>query len=95
MTISAAHIVDATTYKLFGTYDDEGTATVTMEGFAAYEAAKENAAANNYCGVMSGFKPTDLPVINKIASEFAVFDRFFASVPGASCSQYNVVQPDL
>ena len=53
-----------------------------MNGFAAYEAAKENAAENRYCSVMSGFKPEDLPVINNLAAEYAVLDNLFASVPG-------------
>ena len=74
--------MDATTFKIFGSYDDSNQSTVSMSGFAAYEAAKENAAENKYCSVMSGFKAGDLPVINELAAEFAVFDRFFASVPG-------------
>ncbi len=36
----------------------------------------------NYCNVMSGFKPEDLPVVNALASEFALMDRFFSSHPG-------------
>jgi phospholipase C len=31
---------------------------------------------------MDGFNPDSLPVFNWLASEFAIFDRFFSSVPG-------------
>jgi phospholipase C len=71
---------------VFGGYDDSNSSRVAMDGFAAFEADKENAAENKYCSVMSGFKASDLPVLNSLAAEFAVFDRFFASVPGVSNS---------
>lgn len=32
--------------------------------------------------VMSSFNPTSAPVLNTLASEFALFDAFFSSVPG-------------
>lgn len=78
--------MDATTFKVFGHYDDSNKTAVSMDGFAAYEADKDNAVDNKYCSVMSGFKASDLPVINELAAEFAVFDRFFASVPGIPSS---------
>lgn len=34
--------------------------------------------------VMSGFKPEVLPVYTELANEFAVFDRWFASVPAST-----------
>ncbi|KAG6792786.1 non-specific phospholipase C1-like [Populus alba x Populus x berolinensis] len=34
--------------------------------------------------VMSGFKPSLLPVYTELANEFAVFDRWFASVPAST-----------
>ncbi|KAG6681139.1 hypothetical protein I3843_13G065200 [Carya illinoinensis] len=34
--------------------------------------------------VMSGFKPAVLPVYTELANEFAVFDRWFASVPAST-----------
>jgi phospholipase C len=48
-----------------------------MGGFVSYEATHKN-----YCDVMNGFSPDRLPVINSLADEFAVMDRFFASHPG-------------
>lgn len=32
--------------------------------------------------VMKGFKPENVPVFAKLVSEFAVFDRWFSSIPG-------------
>jgi phospholipase C len=69
------HNTDSTTYKLFGGVDSSGEPS--NSGFVSYE--KENP---NYCNVMSGFKPSALPVINALADQFAVMDRFFASHPG-------------
>ena len=71
-----SHGTDATTYKLYGAYQD-GNADATNTGFVSYEKANPE-----YCNVMSGFKPEDLPVINALADEFALMDRFFASHPG-------------
>jgi phospholipase C len=71
-----AHNTDATTYKLFGgATDSNGEPSNT--GFVSYEKTNPD-----YCNVMSGFKPADLPIINALADEFAVMDRFFAAHPG-------------
>jgi phospholipase C len=72
-----AHGTTATTFKMFGSMDDSGEAT--NGGFVAYESKSRDL---NYCDVMSGFPPEKLPVINSLAAEFAVMDRFFAAHPG-------------
>jgi phospholipase C len=72
-----SHGTSATTFKVFAGGD--GSSEASNGGFAAYEASSK---ALNYCDVMSGFPPEKLPVINSLASEFAVMDRFFASHPG-------------
>jgi phospholipase C len=71
-----SHDTSATTYKLFGGQDSSST-EASNSGFVSYEKSNPN-----FCNVMSGFKTSDLPVINALADEFAVMDRFFASHPG-------------
>jgi len=73
------HGVPATTQKLFGTADARLTGKADMMGFVAYE---NKSAANNYCNVMQGFRPTQVPILTKLAQEYAIMDRFFAAVPG-------------
>ena len=68
------HGTTATTFKIFG-----GSNTANNGGFVSYEATSKD---KNYCDVMSGFTPDRLPIINTLAAEFAVMDRFFASHPG-------------
>jgi phospholipase C len=52
-----------------------------MGGFVAYETSLGHDKLE-YCNVMNGFAPKELPVINALAEEYAVMDRFFASHPG-------------
>ncbi|KAL7603765.1 hypothetical protein Lser_V15G16051 [Lactuca serriola] len=51
----------------------------TMEGFAQQAESVEVGLSKV---VMSGFKPDDVPVYQELVMEFAVCDRWFASVPG-------------
>ena len=39
-------------------------------------------ASGGYGDILKGFSPAQLPVLNALASEFAVCDRWFASIPG-------------
>lgn len=53
----------------------------TMEGFVE-EAEKTEVGLGKI--VMSGFKPDDVPVYRDLVTEFAVCDRWFASVPAST-----------
>lgn len=48
-----------------------------MSGFIEYEHKHKS-----HCNVLDMFEPEKLPVITALAQEFAVMDRFFASMPG-------------
>jgi phospholipase C len=74
------HGYPATTFKIYGAEDYvlHNHSDPTMSGFAAYESWD----AGNYCNVMTGFLPEKLPVINALADEFVLFDRYFCSFPG-------------
>lgn len=48
-----------------------------MSGFVEWEIKQPN-----YCDVMTAFQPGEQPVLEFLASEFAVFDRYFSSHPG-------------
>eukprot|EP01126_Amoeba_proteus_P037221 TRINITY_DN3830_c0_g2_i4.p1 TRINITY_DN3830_c0_g2~~TRINITY_DN3830_c0_g2_i4.p1 ORF type:complete len:665 (+),score=120.37 TRINITY_DN3830_c0_g2_i4:195-2189(+) len=74
------HGTTPTTYKIYGIdgvthgrWNDP-----TMSGFVEWE----HRSSPNACAVMSTFPPEKLPVINFLASEFVLFDRFFCSHPG-------------
>jgi hypothetical protein len=54
----------------------------TMSGFVEFEDAVDKQGHKDFCNVMTGFTPERLPVINALADEFLLFDRFFASLPG-------------
>ncbi|KAJ9563331.1 hypothetical protein OSB04_008491 [Centaurea solstitialis] len=53
----------------------------TMEGFAQQAESVEPGLSKI---VMSGFKPDDVPVYRDLVMEFAVCDRWFASVPAST-----------
>lgn len=53
----------------------------TMQGFAQNAERKQTGMSDT---VMNGFKPDSLPVYTELVSEFAVCDRWFASVPSST-----------
>jgi len=53
---------------------------ITMGGFVEWEFAHNHHQQPD--SVMEMFDPERVPIISTLAQEFAVFDRFFASVPG-------------
>lgn len=81
------HATYAYTDKIFGlqallskNYTDE-----TMMGFVEWETIKRSHPDNKTTfSVMGGFSAQTLPVLTQLASEYAVFDRFFAAVPGST-----------
>jgi phospholipase C len=75
------HGTPATTKKVYGLGNVSAGDPATMDGFIAFEEAKGQR-RRDWCGVMSMFPPERIPVITKLAQEFAVMDRFFCSHPG-------------
>jgi phospholipase C len=73
------HGVPATTSKLFSTSASQISGVPDMGGFVAFE---NSSTALNYCNVMQGFPPSKVPVLTSLAQNYAIMDRFFASVPG-------------
>lgn len=79
------HTTYATTSKIYGMRQLlEKNYTETMQGFVEWEHLRGAENSTRYGRVMSMFSPDRLPVLNQLASEFTVMDRFFASVPGCT-----------
>lgn len=79
------HSLPGTSYKIFGPkeFASGNLTTPTMSGFVEQEWVMDGFGKGvQYCNVMQGFTPERLPVISTLASEFAIMDKFFASVPG-------------
>jgi phospholipase C len=71
--------------QLFGSRAVHAGALPTNSGFVASYSAKRQQAGKGAGGgglIMRGFSPANLPVLATLAREFAVCDRWFASVPG-------------
>jgi phospholipase C len=65
--------------QIFG--NSTGTGTPTMQGFVrAYHGKTKDAAKSH--NIMKCFAPGRLPALQTLAREYAVCDRWFASVPG-------------
>jgi phospholipase C len=85
-------------YQLFGAETPGHGTPATMKGFAADYAAASPA---NAAGVMECYAPDQVPVLTALAKNYAVCDRWFASVPcqtwpnrafvhsGTSCGRVN------
>lgn len=74
------HSFQAIREQIFGS-DNCSADPAPMNGFAQQA---ENMTEGMSRTVMSGFKPGVLPVYTELANEFAVFDRWFASVPAST-----------
>jgi phospholipase C len=70
---------DVRTQMYFPHQDDTGPRQPTMEGFIQ---SYGNLVTNNPERIMSCYAPEDLPVLNTLAREFAVCNRWFSSIPG-------------
>ncbi|KAJ3253478.1 hypothetical protein HK103_000510 [Boothiomyces macroporosus] len=74
------------TNQLYGTNDPKVPLpdVAPMNGFAQQGAsgAYQGADAAHLQQVMAGFDPKNIPVHATLASEFTIFDRWFAAVPG-------------
>ncbi|XP_022148383.1 non-specific phospholipase C1 [Momordica charantia] len=75
------HSFQAIREQIFGSNDSSAN-PAPMNGFAQQAAAM--GAADMPKTVMSGFKPERVPVYTELANEFAIFDRWFASVPAST-----------
>lgn len=75
------HSIQAIREQIFGS-NDSSADPAPMNGFVQQAMAMEAEGLNQT--VMSGFKPEVLPVYTELANEFAVFDRWFASVPAST-----------
>ncbi|KAK3005475.1 hypothetical protein RJ639_017508 [Escallonia herrerae] len=74
------HSFEAIREQIFGS-NDTSLNPAPMNGFAQQA---ESIEPNMLQSVMNGFDPSMIPVYKTLASEFAVFDRWFASVPSAT-----------
>ena len=71
-----SHGLSDTTDKIYG-YCRKANAS--MSGFVQNERRDW---LLRFCGVMDAFEPSKLPIINTLAQEFVLMDRFFCSLPG-------------
>lgn len=75
------HSIQAITEQIFGSNTTRSD-PAPMNGFV--QQAKSMDAEGMAKTVMSGFKPELVPVYTELAKEFAVLDRWFASVPAST-----------
>lgn len=74
------HSIQAITEQIFGSEVDRFD-PAPMNGFVQQAKSMDAHMPEN---VMSGFKPELVPVYTELANEFAVFERWFASVPAST-----------
>ncbi|KAK4777669.1 hypothetical protein SAY87_017856 [Trapa incisa] len=74
------HSIQAICEQIFGSNRTDAH-PAPMNGFAQQAESMGEGMSKT---VMSGFKPTVLPVYTKLANQFAVLDRWFASVPAST-----------
>ena len=73
------HSIECTTFQLFG--GDNDRVELTCSGFVknyAIQTSNESLAPQ----IMDGFHPTHVPAITNLSLEYALFDEWYASVPG-------------
>jgi phospholipase C len=64
---------------VFGVQEQTDVQVAPMNGFVANAETHEKGWGEK---IMSCFNPETVPVISTLATEFALFDKWFASVPG-------------
>ncbi|CAI0541883.1 unnamed protein product [Linum tenue] len=77
------HSFQAIREQIFGSNDSSNKDPPPMNGFAQ-QALSMDPSANMSRDVMNGFHPDSVAVYKALVSEFAVFDRWFASVPAST-----------
>jgi len=75
------HSFQAIREQIFGS-DNTSANPAPMNGFA--QQATSLGGSNMSQTVMNGFRPEVVPVYNTLVNEFAVFDRWFASMPAST-----------
>ncbi|KHG20385.1 Phospholipase C 4 [Gossypium arboreum] len=75
-----SHFFQAIREQIFGS-NNSSADSAPMNGFAQQAESMGEGMGRT---VMSRFKPSRLPVYTKLANEFGVFDRWFASVPAST-----------
>ncbi|XAR60728.1 Phospholipase C [Bertholletia excelsa] len=75
------HSIQAIREQIFGS-NDTSSDPAPMNGFV--QQAQSMGVDGMAKTVMNGFKPELLPVYSELANQFAVFDRWFASVPAST-----------
>ncbi|XP_047319538.1 non-specific phospholipase C1 [Impatiens glandulifera] len=75
------HSIQAIREQIFGT-NDTSADPAPMNGFVQQALSMETEGMEKT--VMSGFKPELVPIYTELANEFAVLDRWFASVPAST-----------
>src|ERR1019366_4186868 len=77
------HHFPSVDFQIFGgvTTAQDANRTPNMQGFVKSYANVEHNLAHSHL-IMYYFKPEKLPVLTTLATEFAVFNRWFASIPG-------------
>ncbi|MGA8090511.1 MAG: alkaline phosphatase family protein [Terracidiphilus sp.] len=69
-------------WQIFRNSDGSDTGQPKMQGFVENYAQISNAVQGR--NAMKAFHPGSLPVLSKLAKEYAVCDRWFSSVPGST-----------
>eukprot|EP01018_Ginkgo_biloba_P016436 Gb_28054 [translate_table: standard] len=75
------HSLQGITEQVFGNSTDTSANPPPMNGFAQQAESIQKGMSET---VMNGFRSEALPVYKTLVSEFAVFDRWFASVPAST-----------
>lgn len=74
------HSFEAVTEQVFGSSSSSSSSSIpSMSGFVDQAFT---ISPNLSQTVMKGFRPDNVPIYSALVSEFAVFDRWFSSIPG-------------
>ncbi|KAJ3102991.1 hypothetical protein HDU97_010429 [Phlyctochytrium planicorne] len=87
VNLNPKHETEFVTREIYGkdaeTFSAGTTRTPTMAGFVdVMEGTWNTSDPNLLRQVMDGYNPKDIPITATLASEYAVFDRWFSSLPG-------------
>jgi phospholipase C len=75
------HDFEDVNYQLFGTRTPAAGAPATMKGFVRSYATIDDSHRHG-TSIMKCFAPSRLPILSTLATQYAVCDRWFSSVPG-------------
>eukprot|EP00253_Pinus_taeda_P008726 PITA_08726 len=75
------HSYQAIREQVFGNSTNTSADPPPMNGFAQQAESTEK---GMYSTVMNGFRPQALPIYEALVSEYALFDRWFASIPAST-----------